>query len=137
MSPKRGKLIALLLATTLIVPGWFLPPSPGHAAEWGPLVEEIFEHLAMHMAKHTAEQVIEKLTKSDKVPTLELSDAQMKQMIDNHIAGCVRRAQDLDDQDPQRRKILGKPLLVLGPIYAQERAAFQLQCKSVLPGNAN
>jgi hypothetical protein len=133
----RGKFIALLLATTLIVSSWFLPPSPGHAAEWGPLVEEIFEHLALHMAKHTAEQVIEQLTKGDKVPTLQLSDAQIKQMIDDHIADCVRRAQDLDDQDPRRRRLLGKPLLVLGPIYEQERAAFQLQCKSVLPDKAN
>ena len=47
-------------------------------------------------------------------------------MITDKLAHCVRRAQDLDDRDPQRRALLGQPPVLAGLGYTEERELFRV-----------
>ena len=71
------------------------------------------------------------------MPTWDVTDEQLQKMVTDKLAYCVRRAQELDERDPQRRALLGKLPTLTGPGYAEERDLFRQQCKSVLPEAAN
>lgn len=87
------------------------------------------------MTYEGAQRLIEHLAQGGRVtPTLkDVTDEQLQKMITDKLADCVRRAQDLDDRDPQRRALLGQPPVLAGLGYTEERELFRQQCKSVLP----
>jgi hypothetical protein len=101
MTPRsaatRIVLAACLLATAA---------AAGPTAEWGPFVEEIVSHLALEMTREAADRLVERLSRTERTPVLQLNDQQIQQMmkekIDSELAECVRRAQVLDEYDPAR-----------------------------------
>ena len=131
MGPMRRAPPVSLAARCMLVFALSMTSSSARAADWGPFVAEMLEHLATHIGMSAAEHVVEQLTQHDKMPTLQLSDEELTRKINEKIESCVRRAQQLDDQDPQRRALLGKPPLLIGPAYAEERASFQSECGSI------
>lgn len=138
MMPRENKVATQRIAKVLVIATSMFACSPVRAADWGPLVEEIFQHLATHLTYEVAQQVIEHLTLGDStMPTWDVTDEQLQKMVTDKLAYCVRRAQELDDRDPQRRALLGKPPVFTGPGYAEDRNLFRKQCKSVLPEAAD
>jgi hypothetical protein len=138
MMPKKKRVAAQRIAKALVIAGSIFACSPVRAADWGPLVEEIFQHLATHLTYEGAQRIIEHLTQGDRtMPTWDVTDEQLQKIVTDKLAYCLRRAQELDERDPQRRALLGKLPTLTGPGYAEERDLFRQQCKSVLPEAAN
>ena len=113
----------LSIAVCLLV----LPALPARAAEWGPFVEKVIEHLRDHMTKEAADWVVKRVTQGDKIPTLQLTDEQMRQKIDDYIASCVQRAKWLDDNNSQGQHSLSNTPLT-SPEFSRELTAYRAKC---------
>jgi hypothetical protein len=101
-----------------------LSAPPAHAANWGPFVEGVLDHLVAHMSKEAADLIVERVTRGQKIPTLQLTSEQIKKLeaqdIQDYVAKCLWRAKWLDDNDP-------RPYLV-GPIFERELASYRVEC---------
>jgi hypothetical protein len=101
-----------------------LSTPPARAAEWGPFVEAVWDHLVAHMSKEAASAIVERVTRGQKTPTLQLTSEQIKQLeahdLQNYVANCLWRAKWLDDNDP-------RPTMV-GPIFERELASYRAEC---------
>jgi hypothetical protein len=111
----------LSIAVCLLV----VPALPARAAEWGPFVEKVIEHLRHHMTKEAADWAIRRVIQGDKTPTLQLTDEQIRQKIDDYIASCVARAKWLDD-NKDRRSLSNTPLT--SPEFSRELTAYRARC---------
>jgi hypothetical protein len=100
---------------------------PSRAADWGPFVEKVLEHLALHMSKEAAERIVESVTQGHKIPVLQLTDQDMKKLIGDYVAKCAQRAKWLDDNNPQFQTSFGNnPVLSLE--YARAYSTYRDEC---------
>ena len=77
------------------------------------------------MTKEAADWAIKRVIQGDKTPTLQLTDEQMRQKIDDYIASCVARAKWLDDNKGQH-SLSNTPLT--SPEFSRELTAYRAKC---------
>ena len=124
---SSGKASQLIVALSLFL----LAPS-AHAADWGPLVEEILDHLAEHMAADVANSIVEHATRGEPLPELIVTQSMLQQAAFNQVTRCLQRAKWLDDNSPEISVPAqgAPPRIPFG--YASELHAFHENCDSVL-----
>jgi len=106
---------------------------PARAADWGPLVGKLLEHLAEHTGLSVAERIVERATRGQPLPDLTVTDTQLRQAALQQVARCIARAKWLDDNTPEIGALIqGTPSRI--PFgYESELKAFHENCDSVLP----